>query len=982
MSGIAIRAAGLEKVYPGSTAGGTLKSVVRRWLGRAPKGPRALDGIDLEIRSGEAVGIVGRNGSGKSTLLKMLAGALTPTAGELIVEGRVGTLLDLGAGIHPEYTGQENAVVLGMLAGLSKREVFDRMDSIREFSGLGEAFDHPAKTYSSGMSLRLSFSAAIHGEPEVLLIDEALAVGDAFFQQRCLARLRQLRERGTTIVLVSHDPSAVISLCDRAMWLETGRVAAEGSPAEVIQRYLAARYRDDCELDSPLESVALKEGAGEGSAADCEEDLVPASAIERHDDRFGDGRARVIGMEVRSASGEPLYSARPGESISVVLTIRSEAEIAWPLVGFTVRNRLGDVVTATNSELEGLRLPALEARTEIDVVFRFSWPSVSSGPYSFSPAIAEGSIASHRMADWVENVWIVESDNPRSLFGWLALEGVSASRSPVRGAATPVPHSSEENRAEAPWIGFSLERPTGMRLDRSELTSRRELFLEGWCLSSSPGPVRLTARVGDAEPRSVVPNGIRPDVAVAHPEANGSLQCGFGLLVPLPEDSGPALCRIEASVANVSKVVAEFELDLPTSLEPVVSRSEPVIRPVRRPRRVDSSATLSTPKNSHLVFVSHSLNLEGAPRSLFEMASGLDPARYDKLLWTAAAGPLEPIWKEAGISVSHLAPDLSVESVDDFDAQIRRLAGMASVWRPDLIVANTLESYWAVHVAAELGRPCVWMVHESEPPEAYFHSRWSPRVAERGCEALALADRVVFVADATRRLFEHAFRPGQSRLIPNGLDPGRFDPAEVPAFREKIRRSLSLEDDEALLLCVGTPCARKGQIDLLLALARLRDQGNSFVCVFLGVVDGEYLDAMRSEIDRLELGSVVRLETPVADARPYFAAADVAICPSYQESQPLVVLEAMGYARPIVATRVFGIPELVRDGVDGLLVEAGDTVELARKIGRLLEDPGLGRALGQSARRRVRERFSRDAFVAEFSALFDEILLETVEKPL
>lgn len=425
-----ILAQGLTKIYPGASAAASLRTMARRLSKRPPVGPRALDAIDLCIHRGEALGIVGRNGSGKSTLLKLLAGALRPTSGELRMQGRVGTLLDLGAGIHPEYTGEENALVLGMLAGLSRSEVRERLPAIREFSGLGEAFDHPAKTYSSGMSVRLGFSAAIHSSPDVLLIDEALAVGDAFFQQRCLARMRRLREEGTTIVLVSHDPSAILSLCDRALWLEHGRVSADGAPAEVIARYLAARYRDDCALDAPLEPIAPVDSST--AAGSEEESLRPARPLDRYDERFGDGRARVVGVEVRDAAGETITTVRPGARVTVVITVVGHERVTLPLVGFTLRNRLGDVITATNSELEGIRLPELEAGSELDVAFHLVWPALSSGPVSLSPAVAEGSIVSHRMGDWVENVLILECENPRALFGWLSLEGVRTTQGRLR----------------------------------------------------------------------------------------------------------------------------------------------------------------------------------------------------------------------------------------------------------------------------------------------------------------------------------------------------------------------------------------------------------------------------------------------------------------------------------------------------------------------------------------------------------------------
>ncbi len=961
----AIRSRGLTKIYPGSNASASLRTIANRLMRRSPTGPRALDAIDLDVRPGEALGIIGRNGSGKSTLLKMLAGALQPSAGSVELRGRVGTLLDLGSGIHPEYTGAENALVLGMLSGLSRTEVRQRMPAIREFSGLGEAFDHPVKTYSAGMSLRLGFSAAIHAEPDILLIDEALAVGDAFFQQRCLSRMRTLRENGTTIVLVSHDPSAIISLCDRAIWLEQGRVSADGTPADVIQRYLAARYRDNCELDAPLATADSDEAFAPGDPeAEASRIEIPAAApLVGPIDRFGDGRARVVGFEVRDATGQPTTVASAGAALSVVISIRAEARLDSPLVGFTLRNRLGDVVTATNTELEGRRLPALEVDDETTLAFEFPWPSLTSGPFALSPAIAEGSILSHRMCDWVENAWVLDSVNAHGLFGWLSLDAVRV----VGGVSRRAPDSQGEPPVAATGIEthieFALESPPGPMVERNQITQDGELFLRGWCFATTGEAVRLTARIGDGEPRSVVANGFREDVGRGHASVPGANRSGFGVLVPVPSSPGPALCRIEATIGDHSKTVAEIELDVPAPLR--VSSAPATPRP--SPRREPGA-------RRNLLFVSHNLNLEGAPRSLFEIAEGLDDVRFERRLWCPAKGPLSTAWSAIDVPIHHLGWDASLVIEDDFDAQVRRLAGRASVWQPDLVVANTLETYWAVHVAAELGRPSIWIVRESEPPDAYFHARLPTPIAERALAALDLADRVVFVADATRSLFRDQLDAGRDALIPNGLDLARFDLSTIASRRVDIRRELGIANDTPLLLCAGTTCVRKAQLELIRSLGILRDSRPGFHCAFLGVIEGDYLESMRSAIAELGLDASVSLHEHVSDARPYFAAADVVICNSYQESLPRVVLEAMAFGKPVVASRVFGIPELIRDERDGLLVEAGDVESLAKALDRLLADPTLAAKLGASGRARVKAEFSLADRVRDYSALFDDLL--------
>ncbi len=486
---IAIRVRDVAKTYPGASAGATLSHVLRGLVGAAPRGTHALDGIDFTLAPGEALGIVGRNGSGKSTLLQILAGALAPTRGEVRIEGRVGTLLDLTSGINPDYTGAENALVLGMLSGLSRRTARDRLEEVRAFSGLAEAFDRPVKGYSSGMAMRLGFSAAILADPEVLLIDEALAVGDAFYQQRCLRKMRKLRDLGTTIVLVSHDPSAVISLCDRALWLEQGRIQESGEPKDVLRQYLAARYTDDCDLHAGMAPVAtLTEFEAETDS------IRTAEPIERFDERFGNGGARITGFELRDAEGHSAATIRPGEPAELVVSVSATATVETPLIGFTMRNRLGDVVTATNTELEGMALPSMLEGDTLDVAFRLPWPALAGGSVSLSPAIADGCIAAHSMCDWVENALVVEVENEKGLFGWLTLDAVAVGVGPLRrqdglpanhdagrvSSGTAERSKSIHRGADAPddqgegmedQIEFSLDEPRDPKIEPGQITS-------------------------------------------------------------------------------------------------------------------------------------------------------------------------------------------------------------------------------------------------------------------------------------------------------------------------------------------------------------------------------------------------------------------------------------------------------------------------------------------------------------------------------
>lgn len=943
----------------------TMRSAIASVFGRKRAVRPALEDVDFRVHRGEAVGIVGRNGSGKSTLLRLIAGTLAPSGGSVEVRGRLGSLLDLGSGISPEYTGAENARLLGLLSGLSRRQADARVEDVRTFSGLGEAFDRPASSYSSGMLMRLGFSASVHGDPDLLLIDEALAVGDAFFQQRCLRRLREMRDAGVTVVLVSHDPSAIISLCTRCLWVESGRVVADGAPDEVVRRFLAARYADACELD---------DGAlVQGGLADPEVVGVrPAVGFGAEDalDRFGDQRARILGLDARDTTGASVRTVRPGEAIDLVLTVRAEEAMARPLVGVTLRNRLGDVITATNSELEGRSLPPLSAGQELEVVFRFVWPPLTSGPVSISPAIAEGTVETHRMADWVENAWIVECVNPRGLVGWWALDDVAVEVGALRtseGAFEGCSDDSEEpvgTGPETPPVAFALERPASNVVEQAEITEGRALFFSGWCFSPDCPDVEVEIEMeGEIVSRAEACH-FREDVASVHEAVPHAGRSGFGLLAKLPETAGEIDVTLRAVLADGRSVSLETRsLSLPPPRSPL--ETSPRVAPLRalpagRPKRV--------------VFVSHGLAFEGAPIALLDLARSLDPARVEALGLSPAAGGLEAAWKEAGIPMEIMPVDRWSGGADDYEARVRRLAAMMALRRPDLIVANTLETFWAVHVARELGIPAVWFVHESEEPDCYFHSRLSTAIADQALDALSTADATVFVADATRALFETHLSADRAHVIPNGLLVDRFAVGDRDAVRAERRRSIGLTKEHSLVLCAGTTCMRKGQLELVRAWAQLPDASNAAHLVLLGVVEGPYLDRIRETIEREGLGGRVSLLPHVDDPRDWFAAADVVACPSFQESLPRVVQEGMASGVPILATDVFGIPELVRDGQEGLLVRAGDVEGLANALAFLIGDPEAARRMGEAGRARIRAEFSQRLAAVRHTELIEGVL--------
>jgi len=408
----------LCKVYPLSRGLRATLDLLWRGAPSVAGGKLALDDVSFCVERGASWGVIGRNGSGKTTLLRLIAGALQPSSGRVAVRGRVAALLDLGAGIDPEFTGRENALLLGVLAGAERREMAHRLDAVGEFSGLGAAFDQPVRSYSAGMGLRLAFSAAAHADPEVLLIDEVLAVGDAFFQQRCMRHIRQLQDRGCTVLLVTHDPSAVFRFCDRALWLEHGRIAAVGEPSRVVNAYLGARYRDATVLDE------LPEPAVGAADLGSEAGLAPAGRLPHVDHRYGDGAARVLGIDARDEYERPLDAPLPGQLVRVVITVAATTPLKSPIIGFNLRNRLGEIITATNSSYEGRQLPPLAPGDCVSVEFAFRWPSFVSGMFSFSPSVADGTLDRHNMNDWIDNALVTESSNPDARYGWFRLEEV------------------------------------------------------------------------------------------------------------------------------------------------------------------------------------------------------------------------------------------------------------------------------------------------------------------------------------------------------------------------------------------------------------------------------------------------------------------------------------------------------------------------------------------------------------------------------
>ncbi|SPE38167.1 ABC transporter related [Candidatus Sulfopaludibacter sp. SbA6] len=377
----------------------------------------ALHDLTFHVKRGETFCIVGENGSGKSTLLQMVAGILQPSRGTVDVNGRVSALLELGAGFNPEFTGHDNVYLNGSILGLTTRQIDERYRDIETFAEIGDFINQPVKTYSSGMVVRLAFAVAINVDPEILLVDEALAVGDIYFRQRCMRKVHELRSRGITILFVSHAVADVKAIGDRVLWLEHGRIVEIGEPERVVSKYLAAMTQKDSTY------LMLKSGAEEkrpGSKRVLAPEVV--ETIPNIDHRYGDGRAEVIGIAVLDERGDPLHLLEPGARIVVRISVRAKDDVPMPMVGFMLRNQLGIDFSGTNTAREGYELPAMQAGDVYTVDFHVELPELYPASFSFSPAIADGTLLGYTMCDWIDNAVALQMGRAeKDIYGYVHL---------------------------------------------------------------------------------------------------------------------------------------------------------------------------------------------------------------------------------------------------------------------------------------------------------------------------------------------------------------------------------------------------------------------------------------------------------------------------------------------------------------------------------------------------------------------------------
>lgn len=376
----------------------------------------ALNDVSFQALQGETVGIIGRNGSGKSTLLKILTGVLSPSAGATQVNGRVLALLELGAGFNPELTGIENIYFNGMLLGAGRDEMDRKLNAILAFADIGEFVFQPVKTYSSGMYVRLAFAVIANMDADILIVDEALSVGDAFFVQKCMRFLRKFIERGT-LIFVSHDAGAIASLCSRVIWIDRGGVKRDGEPKEVTEAYLADLYESQQGQSVYQGSVSLKKNIDSSvGLRDMRQDFLNASN-QRNDiqlftfkeggQTFGKGGAEIELVTILDQHGQPLSWCVGGENVTLLIRCVVREYLAKPVVGFVVKDRLGLAIFADNTYLACLGETQVAQKGQtIEVRFSFRMPVMPIGDYSISVAIADGTQEEHIQHQWINDALI------------------------------------------------------------------------------------------------------------------------------------------------------------------------------------------------------------------------------------------------------------------------------------------------------------------------------------------------------------------------------------------------------------------------------------------------------------------------------------------------------------------------------------------------------------------------------------------------
>ena len=411
---VAISAQNLSKVYKlYPTKSDRLKEVINPFKKCYHRDFYALKDVTFEVQKGETIGIIGRNGSGKTTLLKIISGILTPSSGSFITNGKISAILELGAGFNPEYTGYENIYLSGMIMGFTREEMNAKLDSIISFADISDFIFQPVKMYSSGMHVRLAFAIAINVDPDILIIDEALAVGDIRFQQKCYRKINEFRENGKTILFCTHDTGAILNLCSSCLWIHDGSINAYGDPDEVVKQYQAFMYYDQ-DVNVGINATAMhtpEPGSNE----------IPWESV-KDCSFFGEGGAEITDVCFYiEETVKPINILKGGEKVILGVKATIYSPLKSPLIGFNIKNNYGVVAFGTNTYQEKQKMAFIDKGQNIEVCFSFTFPPLANGIYTVDLALADGTQDNHIQHNWKYDVcsFKVENAGDKYLFGYI-----------------------------------------------------------------------------------------------------------------------------------------------------------------------------------------------------------------------------------------------------------------------------------------------------------------------------------------------------------------------------------------------------------------------------------------------------------------------------------------------------------------------------------------------------------------------------------
>ncbi|MGV6818335.1 MAG: ABC transporter ATP-binding protein [Thiotrichales bacterium] len=367
----------------------------------------ALKGVNLTVLKGEVVGILGKNGSGKSTLLKIITGVSQPTSGETRHNGKITAMLELGSGFNPELTGIENLYLNGAILGVSRREMDGKIDSILDFAEIGDFSRLKLKTLSSGMKARLAFAAAVITKPDILIIDEVLSVGDMKFKLKSLRKITELIENGATALFVSHDLGAMKNLCHRVIWLDEGRIVAEGQPKAIIERYTA--------FMSYGEDTAEKKQEASPKTAETLSSTPPSTSswiVTNNLGGFGEKGAVISRISLRDETNQPITLLQGGEKLTLKLEIKASERLSYPGLGLVLKDRLGNQIFGINNYIYDIKLNPIEAGSTVIATIAFDFPKLKNGDYSLTIALSDGTQENHIQHHWIHDALTVKISNP------------------------------------------------------------------------------------------------------------------------------------------------------------------------------------------------------------------------------------------------------------------------------------------------------------------------------------------------------------------------------------------------------------------------------------------------------------------------------------------------------------------------------------------------------------------------------------------